>query len=463
MVLLAQAPTAVQLCYSPLAQQLDQMRQQPAYQRAHWGILVQTQENPPRTLYEHQSRQFFTPASTTKLLTTAAALVELGPEHRLRTSFYRQGRRLHLVGQGDPTLTTAKLQQLVQQIPPPQRQNLDMVVIHTGFFRGPTFNDQWEWQDLVNTDIVPINSLILNRNEARFWLVAQGAGRPAQLVWADPLVRQHWQVVNRTRSTNQPLQPIHLWIPPGLPQLHIRGDVASRSPTFTVPILDTDRYLVQTLTHLFPTQKIVLAPPPLPAQVGEAVATLTSPPLAQLLIPINRSSDNLYAEALLRHVGALRQPDLPSDLAGIQTVQKVLRRLGVDVSGIRQADGSGLSRHNRITPLALVQTLQAMAASPVYRDSLAAPGLPGTLRWRYPQSDLNLQAKTGTLTGVAALAGYLQPRRGPGLVFAILVNQSEQPASVLRQGIDQMVLALSNWAETTSPDAWLSCPPPSAN
>lgn len=452
----------MQLCYPSLYQRLDQIRQQPEYQRAHWGILMQTQQNPPRTLYEHQSQQFFIPASTTKLLTTAAALVELGPDHRLRTTFYQQGRRLHLVGQGDPTLTTFKLQQLAQKITPQQRQTFDTVVIHTGFFQGPTFNDQWEWQDILNTDIVPINSLILNRNEIRFRLLAQSPGKPAQMVWSDLVAGRYWQVVNRTRSTDNPVRPIQIWIPPGLPQLHVQGDVAGQSLDFTVPILDTDRYLVQTLARLFPNKKIEVTYAPIPPNLGEAIATLESAPLAQLITQINRNSDNLYAEALLRHLGAVRQPQIASDMAGIQTVQNVLTRLGVDTSGIRQADGSGLSRHNRITPLALVQLLQAMAASPwqqVYRASLAVPGLPGTLRRRYTQTDINLQAKTGTLSGVAALAGYLQPRQRPVLVFAIVVNQSEQPASVLRRGIDEMVMALANWAETASADEWQNCPP----
>lgn len=460
-VWIAQVPTPVQLCYSSLAQSLDAIRQQPEYQRAHWGVVVQTQETPPRTLYEHQSQQFFIPASTTKLLTTAAALVELGPDYRLRTTVYQRGRRLYLVGQGDPTLTTLKLQQLVQRIPPQRRRTFDTVVIHTGFFQGPTFNDQWEWQDLLNTDIVPVNSLILNRNETHLRLVAQAVDKPAQVQWSDPVAGRYWQVFNRTRSTATPQQPIQIWIPPGLPQLHLRGDVAGSSLDFTVPILDTDRYLAQTLAQLFPNKKIEIQSTPRPANLGDALAIVESPPLAQLITHINRRSDNLYAEALLRHLGATRQPHIASDLAGIQVIQKVLARLGVDTTGVRQADGSGLSRHNRVTPLALVQLLQALAVSPwhqVYRDSLAVPGLPGTLRRRYTYTDIQLQAKTGTLSGVAALAGYLYPRRRPPLVFAIIVNQSEQPASVLRRGIDQMVMALYRWAETVSPDEWDNCP-----
>ncbi len=455
---LANPPTPVQLCRTSLTQTIEQIRQQPDYQKAHWGILIQTQENPPRTLYEHQSQRFFLPASTTKLLTTAGAFVQLGGEHRLRTVFYQQGRQLHLVGQGDPTFTTVKLQQLAQKLTPTQRQTFDTVVIHTGYFQGPNFNDQWEWQDILNTDIVPINNLILNRNESQMRLIAQTAGKPARVVWSDPNAGRYWQIINTTRSTQSPTQPVNIWIPPGLPQLHIRGDVTPQPLVFTVPILDTDQYLVQTLTRLFPNKKVTIQRTVPPANLGTEVAAVASVPVAQLVTQINQVSDNLYAEALLRHLGAVSNPRIPSDLAGIQAVQKVLAGLGVSPGGVRQSDGSGLSRHNRVTPLALVQMLQGMAvAHASYADSLAVPGLSGTLRRRFTRTDINLQAKTGTLSGVAALAGYLQPRNRPRLVFAIVVNLSEQPAANLRQGIDQIVMAVNTWAEDSPPDQWGHC------
>jgi len=458
MMFLANPPTPVQLCRTSLTNTLDQIRQQPEYQKAHWGILIQTQENPPRTLYDHQSQRFFVPASTTKLLTTAGAFVRLGGEHRLRTVFYQQGRQLHLVGQGDPTLTTVKLQQLAQKITPSQRQTFDTVVIQTGYFQGPNFNDQWEWQDILTTDMVPVNNLILNRNESQVRLVAQTSGKPARVVWSDPIAGRYWQIINTTRSTTTPTQPVHIWIPPGLPQLHLRGDVTPQPLSFTVPILDTDQYLMQTVTRLFPNKKVVIRRGVLPANLGTEVAAVASVPVAQLITQTNQLSDNLYAEALLRHLGAVSNPRIPSDFAGIQAVQNVLAGLGVSPGGVLQSDGSGLSRHNRVTPLALVQLLQGMAvAHPSYADSLAVPGLPGTLRRRFTQTDIDLQAKTGTLAGVAALSGYLQPRHRPRLVFAIVVNLSEQPAANLRRGIDQMVMAVHDWAENSPPDQWGNC------
>ncbi|HEY9747917.1 MAG TPA: D-alanyl-D-alanine carboxypeptidase, partial [Allocoleopsis sp.] len=95
-----------------------------------------------------------------------------------------------------------------------------------------------------------------------------------------------------------------------------------------------------------------------------------------------------------------------------------------------------------------VQTLQAIAQLPeaaIYRASLPVAGVSGTLQSRFRETPAQgrVQAKTGTLSGISALSGYLNPPNYPPLVFSIIVNHSNQPASTLRQTIDEIVLALT--------------------
>ncbi|MEJ1934968.1 D-alanyl-D-alanine carboxypeptidase, partial [Nostoc sp. NIES-2111] len=117
-------------------------------------------------------------------------------------------------------------------------------------------------------------------------------------------------------------------------------------------------------------------------------------------------------------------------------------------TGYVLADGSGLSRRSLVTPEVLVQTLQGMAKTPaadIYRASLPLAGKSGTLinRLRNTPAEGIVQAKTGTLSGAIALSGYVNSPQYPPLVFSIMVNQSEQPASVLRQAIDEIVVLLA--------------------
>ena len=148
---------------------------------------------------------------------------------------------------------------------------------------------------------------------------------------------------------------------------------------------------------------------------------------------------------------AIKKPPLENQTsadAGLEVMKATLTQMGVDPVGYSVVDGSGLSRKNLISPEALVQTLQAMAKSPaalVYRASLPVAGRSGTLKSRFQNTPAEgiVQAKTGTMSGVVSLAGYVNaPRYGP-VVFSIMVNQSEQPARVVRQGMDEIVVLLA--------------------
>jgi D-alanyl-D-alanine carboxypeptidase/D-alanyl-D-alanine-endopeptidase (penicillin-binding protein 4) len=185
---------------------------------------------------------------------------------------------------------------------------------------------------------------------------------------------------------------------------------------------------------------------------GKELAAVESAPLASLLVETNQNSNNLYAEALLRLLGATNQELATNnqDTAeiGLTTVKQTLTNLGVDPESYKLVDGSGLSRHNLVTPNAIVQTLKAMAKSPYaeyYRASLPVAGVSGTLKTRLRDTPAQgiLSAKTGTMTGVVALSGYLNAPIDQPLVFSILVNQSDQSASVIRQAMDEIVLLLT--------------------
>ncbi|MBX2863581.1 MAG: D-alanyl-D-alanine carboxypeptidase, partial [Leptolyngbyaceae cyanobacterium MAG.088] len=126
--------------------------------------------------------------------------------------------------------------------------------------------------------------------------------------------------------------------------------------------------------------------------------------------------------------------------------------LGVNADGYQMVDGSGLSRHNLVTPHTLVNTLQAMAYSPhsdLYNHSLATAGEGGGLNYRYRNMPLQvqLQAKTGYVSNNESLAGYLQPAEHPPLVFSIFLNNANLSATAMRQIIDEMILTIAQLSE----------------
>ncbi|MGB5974883.1 MAG: D-alanyl-D-alanine carboxypeptidase/D-alanyl-D-alanine-endopeptidase, partial [Nodosilinea sp.] len=183
------------------------------------------------------------------------------------------------------------------------------------------------------------------------------------------------------------------------------------------------------------------------------LAAVESPPVRELMLQANRDSDNLYAEALFKTQGVTAGGAVTeASRAGGEAVKAALAELGVETEALRLADGSGLSRHNLVSPIALVDTLQAMTVHPqgsFFRDSLATAGQSGTLNNRLRDTVLEgrVQGKSGALTGNVSLSGYVQPPSYEPLVFSIMINHSNQHASVLRGKIDELLLLVAELRE----------------
>ena len=362
---------------------------------ASWSVLVQTQA-PRGTRQNLYARNPFTqlvPASNNKLFTTAAALTKLGAQYQLRTPVFGNNdspdlATLRVIGQGDPSFGTAQLNALTQQLRQHGIRQVQQLIGDDTVFRGADFNPFWDQDDRGQGYAPPINSLMLNQNN-----VYSGAvSNPGNYFVGE----------FRSRLTNAGIQ-------------------------------------VKTSTLVKRT----------PAPVGEVeLAAVVSPPLSSLIFETNQESDNAYAEAILKTLGRLQDPTgFDSTKSGVAAVRSILTDLGVNPARYSMVDGSGLADRNRASAEAFVQTLQAMAQRPdadIFRRSLAVAGISGTLsnRFRNTPAQGIVSAKTGTISGVVALSGYVSPPGYAPIVFSIIVN-SGSSASTVRASIDSLVVALT--------------------
>lgn len=446
-------------CPGEVARQLDTLISQPQYARARFGVLVQTLDG--RTLYARDRDRYFLPASTAKLLTTAAALQKLGPGFRFRTTVERWTTNptvLRVNGSGDPSFTEAQLQKLAQQLSVRGIRRVQQLIGNDGYYQGSAVPSTWEWEDIQAGYGAPINSLILNQNAVEFTLVPQTLGQPLGVEWADPAAARGWRVNNRSRTvaagTEEFLEVGRML---ERPVVNIAGQLQAGAPpeTVSVAVPDPGQQFLDTLRRILIANGITVQQTWLSSTFqpysSPVVAAVDSAPLATLLIETNQNSNNLYAESLLRTLGA-RFPaaaeGMDTATRGLAVVEATLIEMGVTPNSYRLADGSGLSRHNLVTPLALVQTLRAMARSPyaaTYRASLAVAAQTGTLQNRFQNTPVQgiFQGKTGSMSGVAALAGYLDSPNFSPLVLSLIVNQSDLPGSTLRQTLDQIVVELA--------------------
>lgn len=454
------------ICPAQLAGKLDAIAAQPTLQRARVGVLVQTQGSTAadrQVLYARDADQFFIPASNAKLLTTAAALDFLGPAYRIRTSVYATPQSnglaaLRVVGRGDPSFAIADLVDLAQQVSQGGIRQVSQLVADDSYFSGSAVNPNWEWEDVQAGYGAPVNGLILNGNAINLSVVPQSVGQPLQVMWESPLQANAWQIVNQSRTVSPgEAESIAVGRDLSQPVLHVSGQLVAGSEAEAVAIAvpnpaqafleQFQRTLADQAVSVGRTAVVLAGLPQFPNEL----AVHQSPPLSDLLVPTNRNSNNLYAEALLKTVGVtyFPQQSVPATESGVEAVTQVLVRLGMDANQFSLADGSGLSRHNLITPSALVEILQIMATHPqasVYRNSLAVAGVNGTLRNRLRGTVLEgrLYGKSGAVSGNVALSGYVNVPNYRPLVVSVLINNSDQQAGTLRQAIDQMLLTLAD-------------------
>jgi D-alanyl-D-alanine carboxypeptidase/D-alanyl-D-alanine-endopeptidase (penicillin-binding protein 4) len=183
-----------------------------------------------------------------------------------------------------------------------------------------------------------------------------------------------------------------------------------------------------------------------PLPPGLTLASRQSPPLIELLKIVNKVSQNLHAELALREVARARGA-FGSRRAAMTDMNVFLRRAGIPAADVNLIDASGLSRLTLATPTAFTSLLQFMHASPNrqhWLETLPIGGEDGTLSNRFRGLETGrVMAKTGSLSHVSALSGYIENGRGETIAFSVMVNNAHAPAGAARTFIDTVVKLLA--------------------
>lgn len=443
------------VCPQNLPLAINEIINHPQLARSRWGIHIKTIES-QQTLYSLEADKYFIPASSAKLLTTAAALVELGADFRIATPVSAVGdapnlTSLRLEGRGDPSLSVKSLEALAHQLQERGIKRIQKLIVEDSYFTQPSLHPTWEWLDIYSYYATAVNSLILDRNTVTLTLLPQQLGEPVKLKWSNALAAKQWRVENNAITAPKDTEyNVTIDGVLGEPVLKINGELAldNGSDIWDLAIANPANYFLESWRLILAqagiqvTQGIVVSEAK-NNQLDTKIATFDSPPLSRLLREINQESNNLYAEVILK----LLHKKLNTDNS-IEALQQSLSKLNIKPQDYSLVDGSGLSRHNLLTPKVLVQILNLMAnsaQSKIYQNSLAVAGKSGTLKKRFQDTEAsgNLWAKTGTLNGVGALAGYLKVSNYETLALSIIVNNSELSSKEIRQAIDRIVILLS--------------------
>lgn len=446
------------VCTGELGAKIEAIANRPEFNRSRWGILIQPLSSAP-ILYSRDAQKYFIPASNVKLLTTAAALLKLGANFRIRTVVYGgENDSLYVAGRGDPSLAGTQLKSLAQQLQQRGISQVKELIGDDSYFQGNAINPNWEWEDAQAGYGAPINSLMFDRNSIELILSPQSIGQLLKVSFAEPSLTNQWQIQNNSVTVRQNEREfVQVGREFDRPLIRVSGQlrVGAESESVYVAVVNPAKNFLQRFQQTLVAAGIKVDRTSIASNsrnFSQELAAVESPPMAELIKETNRESDNVYAEVLLRLLGKttgkIPAPQTDSSDIGLQELKTALTQLGVNPNSYILADGAGLSRHNSVSPEALVQTLRLMNNSPLaaaYRASLPVGGESGTLKNRFNTTSnrVILQAKTGTLSGVSALSGYVELPNYEPLVFSIVVNQSDLSAAKMRGAIDEIVLLLN--------------------
>ncbi|WP_309738385.1 D-alanyl-D-alanine carboxypeptidase/D-alanyl-D-alanine-endopeptidase [Chamaesiphon sp. OTE_20_metabat_361] len=458
------APPALSaVCASQVPAAINNIIDRPELRRYRWGIVVQVLGG-PKQLYNRDGDRLFIPASNVKLITTAAALRQLGAAMRLRTSVYQlpsngSFSNLLVVGRGDPSLTVSGLQSIAQQLQQRGIKQIGQISFDDSYFRGEQINSGWEWGDL-STDYAPaINGLMLNQNSNPLTVSSQQLGMPLRYAWKDPSLNS-WQVDNRSltiaASQDNNVDAVAMF---GKPVIKLTGKLAVNTTPIQIdlPLADPAQSFISAFRQSLNrsginSNSMRLGAAQSTINLPEIVA-IDSPPITTLITETNQRSNNIYAEVLLRSIGRTHPEHSTSDRdtsnLGIALVKQHLTAMGVDPQAYSIYDGSGLSRHNLVAPTTFVRVLSVMATTPIgkiYRDSLPIAGISGSLKNRMKGTLAQgiVSAKTGSMSGVVSLSGYVNPPQYSPLVFSIILNQHDRPTLQMVKVIDEVMVVLAS-------------------
>jgi D-alanyl-D-alanine carboxypeptidase/D-alanyl-D-alanine-endopeptidase (penicillin-binding protein 4) len=482
-----------------LSRAIEQILSEPDVARGFWGIDVVSLDS-GRKIYGLNENKLFTPASNTKLFTTAAVFGLIGPDYHFNTTveslgtvdkYGRLNSDLVVVGRGDPNLSGRTLPYYLhtERKAPPIQVLIDLadqlvqkglkyvdgdVVADDSYYVFERYGEGWTQDDLVWEWGAPVSALTINDNV--LFVNIMPADRPGERAFLNVApFPEYYRIDNRVMTTPQGTGPRKIYInrEPGSTQITFWGNMPQDDAGAgeSLAIDDPADFTAKLFRELLEQRGVTVYGRPRtrhtelasmqtfsvttiasggggemsshPSPVPLVLASHQSQPLADDLRVINKVSQNLHAELMLRLLGKEKGTS-GSIEGGLEVERGFLTAAGLKPDQFVFYDGSGLSRENLVSPEAVVQLLQYAQGQPwgnSYADTLPVSGVDGSLNDRLKNAPFKgaVHGKTGSLGHVNALSGYATTLKGERVAFSILCNNHNLPNRKAIDTIDRIV------------------------
>ena len=458
---------------------LEQLLNQPRFQPSHFGIYIM-EPTTETVLYSRNAHDLFMPASNMKLITTAAALSILGKDYRFKTEFYRDGKiengvlkgNLYIKGSGDPGISGRYYDGDIDYIFNSWADTLRACGINKidgdiigddSYFSDPDLGYGWEHNDLSYYYAAKTGALSYNDNCVDLHFIpGDTIGSQAKIIQKP--IPGYMTIYNELTTVHPDSQKSIDFIRiPNTDSVRVKGAIPIDSDTTVdwVTVNEPTDFFLSGFENVLKEANITFnriydfddlqnnnydKRPPYDSL--DIIFKHNSVKLDTIVYDLNKVSQNFFAENLQKTMGAEIR-DKGTNKVGIEVEEDWFESIGIDPSSIFIRDGSGLSRHNLVTPFQIATILRTMKYSKnyqSYKKSLPIGGIDGTLKYRLEGSNAqgHVFAKTGYVGHVRALSGYVEAKNGREYIFSILANHYPTPTSCINNLQDKIVTLLYN-------------------
>ena len=442
------------------------------FEHAQWGVLIKSL-NTGEVWYKKNSEKLFIPASNQKIITAAAALLTLGPDFTFETHLDYDGQtkdsvlngNLVVSGNGDPTINKYFFNDsknifrawavLIKQ-KGIKKINGDVIGNDDAFENYP-YGSGWSYDDLSEDYAAEVNPLQLDENCINL-IISSPANKKGKVKIESNLPNGYLKIINQLTLSDTGETEFSCIKLTGTNSIILAGNIKTGSKRIlhTVSISNPTLYYTNVLKNALIENGIEISGE---AKVSDdllnwkskihdlkSIDTHYSLTLKEILPVMMKRSQNLYAETLTRVMG-WKKTGIGSFKAGKKVVEEVLKNLGIRVGSYSYMDGSGLSRYNLISPQEIVQILEEMKKRTCWQDwinTFPVAGIDGTLknRMKGTRAEGNVRAKTGTMSNIRGLSGYVTTADGEELVFSFLVNnhlRTAEETESITDGVLEMI------------------------
>lgn len=384
-----------------------------------------------KTLYRKNEKMLLRPASNMKILTSSAGLLYLGSDYEFKTDLYYDGYvsndslygNVYVVGGCDPDFVTQDLYSFVDAI-----KSLNISVITGNLYGDVSFKDSlfwgkgWMWDDDPSSDAPYLSALNINDNciEVTF-------DGKLNLTEINPKTKY---VDIRRIENNEKLFIDRNWIE-RKNEIIIKGKNDDKKYSAKLNLIQPEKYFLTVFTEVLDSNSIELNGsieinkiPPYAQKIGTFSRTY-----GDIIENLNKTSDNLSAEMTLYALAEKYSGKPATADSGIKIINIMIDSLGLNHQIYRLVDGSGVSHYNVVSTELIVSILKYLYDQhpelyEVLYNSFPIAGVDGTLENRMLKTSVNknVHAKTGTLTGVSCLSGYVTAKNNQTLAFSIMMQ-----------------------------------------